>query len=229
MQEAHCVIPLCMACNLAAMKIKSPNTRKITVIPENIDKLSADRCEPGDFVSSDQFVIRTPGRMVSGYGREAPENCFHGGTLYTDVASGLVRVEPQVSLGAGETLVGKARFEEWIWNLATVEVQHYHSDNGIYASDMFRNDCKTKHQSQSFSGVGAQHQNAHAERNIQTISYWARTMMVHASIHWPADGADEIRLWAFAIQHAAWLYNRLPNPKTGLTPLEVFTKTKADH
>ena len=53
--------------------------------------------------------------------------------------------------------------------------------------------------------------------------------MVHASIHWPADGADEIRLWAFAIQHAAWLYNRLPNPKTGLTPLEVFTKTKADH
>ncbi|KAL7460298.1 hypothetical protein ACHAXS_001818, partial [Conticribra weissflogii] len=53
--------------------------------------------------------------------------------------------------------------------------------------------------------------------------------MVHAAIHWPSDGADEIRLWAFAIEHAAWLYNRLPNPKTGLTPLELFTKSKSDH
>ena len=53
--------------------------------------------------------------------------------------------------------------------------------------------------------------------------------MAHALIHWPADGADEIRLWAFAFQHTAWLYNRLPNPKTGLTPLEVLTKTKVDH
>ena len=55
-------------------------------------------------------------------------------------------------------------------------------------------------------------------------------MMVHAALHWPNDGADDIRLWAFAISHAAWLYNRLPNKTLGWnSPIEVFTKTKSDH
>ena len=108
--------------------------------------------------------------------------------------------------------------------------KHYHSDNGIFISEAFRNDCADKKQTQSFSGVGAKHQNTRAERTIQTISYWARTMMVHAAIYWPSDGADDIRLWAFAVSHAAWLYNRLPNKNLGWrSPLEIFTKQLSDH
>jgi len=142
----------------------------------------------------------------------------------------LVRVQNQVSLGAGETVLGKSAFEDWIWNLAGVLAKHYHSDNGIFISDHYKTDCLDKQQTQSFSGVGAKHQNARAERTIQTISYWACTMMVHAALHWPNDGADDIRLWAFAISHAAWLYNRLPNKTLGWnSPIEVFTKTKSDH
>ena len=54
--------------------------------------------------------------------------------------------------------------------------------------------------------------------------------MVHTSLHWVSDGADDIRLWAFAVSHAAWLYNRLPNKHLGWkSPLEVSTKTKSDH
>ena len=53
--------------------------------------------------------------------------------------------------------------------------------------------------------------------------------MVHAAVHWPSNGSDNIRLWPFAVQHAVWLFNRVPNRVTGLTPLEVFTKTKSDH
>ena len=30
----------------------------------------------------------------------------------------LIQVEPQVSPAAGETVNGKAKFEEWIWSLA---------------------------------------------------------------------------------------------------------------
>jgi hypothetical protein len=37
--------------------------------------------------------------------------------------------------------------------------------------------------SQLFSGVGTQHQNARAERAIQTIMYMAQTFMVPASLH----------------------------------------------
>ena len=31
------------------------------------------------------------------------------------------------------------------------------------------------------------------------------------------------------MKQAEWLYNHIPNRKTGLTPLELFTKEKADH
>ena len=100
----------------------------------------------------------------------------------------------------------------------------------MFISDHFRADCCQKKQTQSLSGVGAKHHNGKAKRAIQKISYWARKMMVHASIHWPDDNTDSVRLWTFAITHAAWLYNRLPNKNLGwMSPLEIFTATKSDH
>ena len=42
-------------------------------------------------------------------------------------------------------------------------------------------------------------------------------------------GADDISLWPFAVKHAVWLYNRVPNFELGLTPMELITKQKADH
>ena len=40
---------------------------------------------------------------------------------------------------------------------------------------------------------------------------------------------DDLALWSFAVKHAAWLYNRVPNRVSGLTPMELLTKTKANH
>ena len=57
-----------------------------------------------------------------------------------------MRVQNQVSLGAGETIIGKDTFEDWIWNLAGVLAKHYHSDNGIFISEAFCNDCADKKQ-----------------------------------------------------------------------------------
>jgi hypothetical protein len=55
-------------------------------------------------------------------------------------------------------------------------------------------------------------------------------MMTHTALHWPDDNADNIRLWAFAVTHAAWLYNHMPNKNLGwMSPLEIFTKTQSDH
>ena len=53
--------------------------------------------------------------------------------------------------------------------------------------------------------------------------------MVHLSLHWTDQGSDDISLWPFAVKHAVWLYNRVPNRLSGLTPLELRTKSKADH
>ena len=84
-------------------------------------------------------------------------------------------------------------------------------------------------QTQSFSGIGAQHQNAWAKPAIQMIMYMAHCVMVHSSLHWTDRGSDDILLWPFAVKHAVWLYNHVPNHFSRLTRLELLTKSKADH
>ena len=72
--------------------------------------LSRDKYEVGDYMSTDQFLCKTPGRIPSGFGQEQHQNRFHGGTIYNNAASGLIWVENQVSLGSNETVLGKSRF-----------------------------------------------------------------------------------------------------------------------
>jgi hypothetical protein len=62
--------------------------------------------------------------LPEGYGLESNDRRFQGGTIYNDAASGLIWVENQVSLGANETAMGKARFEQWLWDMAYAEVKH---------------------------------------------------------------------------------------------------------
>ncbi len=40
----------------------------------------------------------------------------------------------QVSLGANETVMGKACFEQWLWDMeyAYAKVKHYHGNNGFF-------------------------------------------------------------------------------------------------
>ncbi len=101
----------------------------------------------------------------------------------------------QHQAGAIETVMGKARFEQWLWGQYVSEVKHYHGDNGIFSAEEYRCNCDEKGQSQSFSGVGAQHQNASAERAIQTFMYMVQTFMAHASLHWTDCGSDDLSLW----------------------------------
>ncbi len=58
--------------------------------------------------------MKTPGRLMKGFGHKALHNCYHGGTIFQDMHSGLIRVQNQVSLGAGKTVIGKAAFVDWI-------------------------------------------------------------------------------------------------------------------
>ena len=226
---AKCPIPMCQSCQLARAKQRKPTVAKSKVIKANEGALTRDKYEVGDFVSLDQYVVKTPGRLPGGFGREADHNCFHGGTIFRDAASKYIHVQNQVSLGAGETVNAKLGFEEWLWEETRRKVSHYHSDNGVFQAKEFVEACKEDKQSQSFCGVGAKHQNAEAERAIQTVMYMARSFMIHAALNWGEDGSDEISLWSFAVDHAAWLYNRIPQRGSGLTPMELITNTKANH
>ncbi len=104
-----------------------------------------------------------------------------------------------------------------------------HGNNGIFSAEEYPLEYKEKGQSQFFSRVGAQHQNARAERAVQTIMFMAHSFMVHFSLHWTDQGSDDILLWPFAVKHAVWIYNRVLNCQSGLTPLELLMKSKADH
>ncbi len=87
-----------------------------------------------------------------------------------------------------------------------------------------------KHQQQTFSGVGVKHQNGCAEWSIQTIMMsMACTFIIHVSLHWDEQGSDAVPLWPFAVSCTVWLYNRLPNGVTGLSPMEILTGTRSDH
>ena len=105
---------------LGRSKKTSPGVVNKRAVPEKMRILSQDKYEVGDFMSTDQFVCKTPGRLPSGFGRERYQNRFHGGTIYNDAASGLIWVENQVSLGANETVLGKSWFEKWLWEQAVV-------------------------------------------------------------------------------------------------------------
>ena len=59
----------------------------------------------------DQFVVKTPGQQLDGYGREGENNRYHGDTNFNDAAYGVIWVENQISLGAGEKIMAKEVFE----------------------------------------------------------------------------------------------------------------------
>ncbi len=82
--------PLCQSCQLVCSIYHVPKfNQPIKACQDQEGALSWDSYEAGDFVSADQYVVNTPGHLLSGYEREAPHNQFHGGTLF-DVATGLI-------------------------------------------------------------------------------------------------------------------------------------------
>ncbi len=86
----NCVVPLCQSCLLARARKRTPNVKQTRDLPESEGALSHDRYEVGDFVSTDQFICRTPGCLPEGCGRESADRRFQGGTIYNDAASGLI-------------------------------------------------------------------------------------------------------------------------------------------
>jgi hypothetical protein len=104
----------------------------------------------------------------------------------------------------------------------------YLTDNGVFASAEFRAHCEAQRQDLSFSGAYAHHQNSIAEHGIGTVSRCARANLIHLMLCWP-DRAN-INLWAFAINYAIWVYNRLPSDVLGgLSPIEVWSGCHSDH
>ena len=64
------------------------------------------------------------------------------------------------------------------------------------------------------------------ERAIQTVVHSERTMMLHQALLWP-DHFD-IRMWPFALDHAVYIWNRVPSTTPGLAHVDLYTYTKLE-
>lgn len=218
--------PKCAACLLARQPRRGAGSSVTRNKPELEMAIRRNDLAPGQRVSTDQYVSAKAGRLPHTFGKEHLGSRYSGGTVFIDHGSSYVFINHQVSLASGETIQSKHKFENFARSYG-VKIKAYHADNHPYRSEAFLEDLQMQDQRITFSGVGAHHQNGAAERILQTITTWARAMMMHQLLHWP-EQYNETN-WPFALDHAVYLWNNLPRDRNGLTPLEVFTGVHQQH
>ena len=220
--------PMCAACLMAKQTRRTPateNPRRGGSTPDEM-VLRTNNLAPGAKVSVDQYLAAVGGRRAHTKGKEKARTQYQGGTIFVDHATQLIYVAHQVSMDSRTTIQSKRKYEKYCKSMGH-EVKSYRADNQPFDSQSFRNEVENSNQTLDFSGVGAHHQNGVAERSIQTVTQWARAMLLHQMLHWP-DEADH-RLWPFALTHAVYLWNHLPKKDTLLAPIEVYAGTSMDH
>ena len=223
MGRANLQAPRCAACQFGKQG-KTPTPTKHAT-HEDTGSLSKEKLEPGQLIFMDQYESRLPGRAFTSQGLPSSSLKYGGGTLFLDAASGYINVSHQVGQTAAETIESKMKFEREALTCG-VTVQSYHTDNGVFTSKEFMRELAAKGQGLKLSGVSAQFQNGAAENSIKIVVRNARTMMIHASLRWP--GFAERDLWPMALSHAVHLHNVTPRQETGVSPIEVFTRTTPD-
>ena len=227
LQTAACKIqdvPKCAACLFGKQTVRASPGTKRSIIRDRAGVLQNNNLLPGAEVSVDHFVSSVKGRSFTGFDRGVGAEKYVGGCIFVDHASGYIHTEMQPSLSTHETLRAKGNFERMCQDVG-VSIKTYMSDNGkAFTSRDFTNHLTEFDQVSKLAGVGAHHHNAQAERSIRTIMTISRTMMMHAGIHWPEMA--KASLWPMAVRYACYLWNHVPDPTTGLSPSDLFTKTR---
>ena len=146
---------------------------------------------------------------------------YTGGAIFVDHATRAIHHTHQFSTTASKTINSKHNFEQFCDDYG-ITVKEYVGDNNPFHSSDWKTDCDNQGQTVALSGVGAHHQN-YAERNIQTIFNMACALLLHFALHWPQ--ASHANLWPFAVDHAVYLWNNVPDAVNRLSPIEHFTRT----
>jgi len=221
---SRCEKPKCACCEFGKARRRKAQGKTTTPDSSRTGALSKEVLLPGQKVSIDHYVSSVRGRLYTSFGKSPPHQMFSGGTIMVDHASDFVAVHHQVGTSASETIKGLTKFEATMKDFG-VTVQSYHSDTGsAFTSGTFAQHLLEQEQTQTLAGKGAHHHSGKVERTIGVIMGMARTMMFHAAVHWPEVADAE--LWPMAVDHAVYLYNRIPNPSSGLSPLEILSNQK---
>jgi hypothetical protein len=219
--------PMCSACQYGKQRLRPSPGRTSHVVKDRVDALRTDDLFPGQRVSVDHFICHAKGRLLNTFGKEEPEKKYSGGCIFVDHATGYTWVALQSHLNTHETLKAKELYELHCRDYGVIP-HSYHSDNGTpFTSAQFAINLHRFSQTHTYAGTGAHHHNGIAERSIQTIMSIARTMMIHAAVHWPA--VADTQLWPLAVLHALELFNHVPDPTTGISAQDLFSRTRWPH
>jgi hypothetical protein len=157
---SKCEIPKCAACQFAkackrplqGQRIKQDNSEKEGNLKKNV-------LLPGQCVACDHFVSSAKGRLFTGFGKTEASKMYSGACVFTDLATGYMHVEPQVSFDSSETLQATARFEALMKEYG-ITVSKYMFDNGsAFASSEYKTKLAEQQQKSQRAGVGAHSQN----------------------------------------------------------------------
>ena len=162
---------------------------------------------PWAVVSIDQLESPVPGFVPIAKGQPTVRR-YRGASVFVNHASDFTYVHIHQHLTTDETIDAKHAFER-LAEQHGVGILHYHCDNGRFADKAFMDDVQGAHQTITFCGVGAHHQNGIAERRIRDITENARTSLLHAAHRWPK--AIAANLWPQAIKHVVNVAIRSPD------------------
>ena len=90
-----------------------------------------------------------------------------------------------------------------------VSAKHYHADNGLFDTKVFKKLMSTAKQTLSFCGVNAHHQNGTAENRIKDVATGTRTQLLHVAHRWPST--IDASLWPTVLKNYMMLRNQIPN------------------
>jgi hypothetical protein len=72
----NCIVPPCQSCLLARARKCTPNVLQTRLLDNREGAITRDQYNVGDFVSTDQFICKMPGRLPTGYGHESLDRRF---------------------------------------------------------------------------------------------------------------------------------------------------------
>jgi hypothetical protein len=221
------IVPKCAACLFGKQKNRSTPGRRITHVGGETGQIRSEQYAPGQKVSVDHYICSTKGRLYTSYGKTDDSSMYSGGCIFVDHASGYVHNEFQAQMNTHQTLQSKNAFEAHCRDNGIIPVEYLTDNGSAFTSSGFTENLRTFQQIINFAGTGAHHHNALAERTIGTIMSISRTMLMHASTHWPE--VIDTCLWPMAVAHAIFIWNRMPDPTNGLSPIDIWRRSRYEH
>ena len=212
---AKCPAPACSACLYGKATRKPWRSKQAKNKPPSVE------LQPGDVVSVDQMKSPTAGLItqMSGF---LTKKRYRYATVFVCHGSDYGYVHIQKTQSAEETIEAKIAFERTA-AAHGVKIGHYHADNGVFASEAWKNHCRANNQGFSYAGVSSHHQNGRAERRIRELQDLARTMLIHAQKRWSA--AINAHLWPYAVRMANDAHNEAMGRDGKPSPIERFSQS----